>query len=211
MRNDPAAWHRVLAGDRDPGEPRPTFEAIVESVLSRGSPRKHVDQALATLRTFGLLDAAKLHSLDEGTIVEAIRPVGQAVAKARRLRGVLDWFVGRHGGDVEKLKSRSPDRLREELVEIKGLGAETADSILLHALGIPSFPIDLHAYRIMSRHGAVPESADYDEMRSWIQRGLPRDAGSYAALRARLTEVGKKHCRSTAKCAGCPLEPFPHA
>ena len=89
------------------------------------------------------------------------------------------------------------------------VGPETADSILLYGLGLPSFVVDAYTARICSRHGLVPEEAGYDELRELFMDALPVDVGLYNELHALLVRVGNAYCRPrTPKCASCPLERF---
>ena len=111
-----------------------------------------------------------------------------------------------HGADVAALRPL-PD-LREQLLALNGIGPETADAILLYAVGRPRFVIDAYTRRVLSRHGLARHDAPYGELQALFESLLPRDAGLFNEFHALLVEVGKRHCRATANCAGCPLEKF---
>lgn len=92
------------------------------------------------------------------------------------------------------------------MLEVKGIGPETADSILLYALGRPSFVVDAYTKRVLTRHGLAPEDVDYDGMKALFEGALPRDVALYNEFHALIVKVGKEHCGATARCEGCPLE-----
>ena len=93
-----------------------------------------------------------------------------------------------------------------EVLGVHGIGAETADSILLYAGGLPSFVVDAYTYRIFTRHGWIGFDADYAAMQDFFASGLPDDAAMFNEFHALLVRVGKDYCRKTGpKCAVCPL------
>ncbi|OHB77230.1 MAG: hypothetical protein A2Z25_08290 [Planctomycetes bacterium RBG_16_55_9] len=96
------------------------------------------------------------------------------------------------------------------MLEIKGVGRETADSILLYALGRPVFVVDTYTARIMSRHGLIEPDADYEQLRELFESNLPDDSQLFNEYHALLVRTGKEFCKPKAKCPGCPLEKLPH-
>ena len=209
MTPDLHAWYRALRKRHGPQHWWPAetpFEVMVGAILTQNTAWSNVEKAIAALKTFGLMDPVKLRELDDDTLAEAIRPAGTFRVKTRRLKALLDWFVGVHGADFDRLRAMRPERVREELLEVKGVGPETADSILLYALGFPVFVVDRYTWRILTRHGVVDEDAAYDDMRELFERALPRKADLFNDYHAQIVRVGKDHCRTTAICEGCPLE-----
>ena len=186
-----------------PGES--PFEVAVGAILVQGTKWRNVEKAIATLKTYGLLDPVRILETDDETLGLAIRPSGTFRVKARRLRTFVRWFVDR-GGDVDRIRELGLSRLREELLEIRGIGRETADAILLYAFGLPSFVIDRYTWRILTRHEMAPEDVTYEEMKEMFEGSLGRDRELYNEFHALIVRVGIEHCRSKAKCAGCPLE-----
>jgi endonuclease-3 related protein len=181
------------------------FEIIVGAVLVQSTRWQNVEKAIATLKTFGLLDPARILETDEETLGLAIRSSGTYRVKARRLRAVVRWFVDR-GADVDKIRDLGVPRLREELLELRGIGRETADAILLYAFGLPTFVIDRYTWRVLTRHELVPEDVTYEDMKEFFEENLERDRELYNEFHALIVKVGIEHCRTKAKCAGCPLE-----
>ena len=106
---------------------------------------------------------------------------------------------------------RTPQaRLRSELLGIRGIGPETADSILLYAGGLPEFVADAYTRRIFHRHYFLPAGASYEETKALFEGHLPVSAPLYNEVHALVVQLGKTHCRSTPRCEGCPLRADPH-
>jgi endonuclease-3 related protein len=190
---------------RPSGDP---FEVMVGAILGKNTAWKNVEKAIQNLKTFELLDVRKIQELDQDTLALAIKPAGSGNVKAAKLKAFVAWFLERYGGDPERMKQARPDRLREELLEIQGIGPETADAILLTALGIPTFVVDTYTHRVLTRHELALEGATYDDLKELAERELPRHAGTYSEVRALITAVGKEYCRPKARCEQCPLKPF---
>ena len=187
------------------------FEVMVGAILTQNTSWKNVEKAIHNLKVYELLDARKIHELDQDTLAMAIKPAGTFNVKAARLKGFVAWFLERFDGDVAKMKQASPDRLREELLEVKGIGPETADAILLYALEMPVFVVDAYTHRVLTRHDLAMEEATYEDLKEYFERNLPRDARLYNDFHALIVAVGKDFCRPKARCEECPLKPFlPH-
>lgn len=184
------------------------FEVMVGAILTQNTSWANVEKAIRTLKTFRLLHPAKLAELDEETIQEAIRPAGYFRQKARRLKVLCAWLLERTGGDLERLNEVDTRTLRSELLELKGIGPETADSILLYALGRPVFVVDTYTYRVLTRHGWVGFDTNYEEMRELLEGALPKDTALFNEFHALFVAAGKEFCRKTPRCERCPLEPL---
>jgi endonuclease-3 related protein len=125
--------------------------------------------------------------------------------KTRRLRSFLRYFLESYGGRADRMRRRSLPRLREELLAVHGIGPETADSILLYALGKPTFVVDAYTGRIFGRIGLAGSTAGYGDLQSMFHRGLPRDASLYNEYHALIVNLGKHVCRPRPRCGECPL------
>ena len=93
---------------------------------------------------------------------------------------------------------------------IKGVGRETADSILLYAFERPNFVVDAYTARVVFRHGLIGSDADYEQLRELFESSLPADTQLYNEYHALLVRVGKEFCRPRARCTKCPLRKLPH-
>ncbi len=191
-----------------PGE-TPT-EVAIGAILTQNTSWRNVEQAIANLRAAGALDFERLNEMAIERIAELIRPAGYYNIKARRLKNFVEWLHREHGGDLHALAAMSVADARQTLLSVSGVGRETADAILLYALQMPTFVVDTYTGRVMRRHGLIDEEADYERIKELMEDGLPREERLFNEYHALLVEVGKRHCKPRAQCAGCPLERFDH-
>jgi len=191
-----------------PGET--PFEVVVGAILTQNTSWANVEKAIANLKSGGYLTPEGLYRIGAAELAELIRPAGYYNIKATRLKSFLDWLFDNYGGQLTTLESVATGQLRSELLAIKGIGRETADSILLYALGRPVFVVDTYTSRIMSRHGLIDAGTDYEQLRELFESNLPEDTKLYNEFHALLVRAGKDFCKPKAKCPGCPLEKLPH-
>lgn len=184
------------------------FEVMVGAILAQNTAWTNVEKAIRNLKTYSLLDARKIHELDQDTLALAIKPAGTYNLKAARLKGFVAWYLDRFGGDPARMKQVPGAQLREELLGVRGIGPETADAILLYALEIPTFVVDAYTHRVLTRHELALEEATYDDLKEYFERNLPRDPKVYNEFHALIVSVGKEFCRPKARCERCPLKPF---
>lgn len=113
------------------------------------------------------------------------------------------------GAALAFMQDRDTDTLRAGLLSVKGVGPETADCILLYALGRPSFVVDAYTRRLLGRHGLLPPDVPYEELRSFFMDVLPLDVTLYNEYHALIVRTGKDFCKKTRPlCHACPLGPF---
>jgi endonuclease-3 related protein len=187
-----------------PGETR--FEMIVGAMLTQNTSWQNVKKAIHNLREADLLEPHALYAVPVEELEELIRPAGYFRVKAVRLRSILKVIVERYDGSLDAMFSTSLPELRRQLLEVHGVGPETADSILLYAGGLPSFVVDTYTHRIFARHGWIGFDADYDQIKDYVESELPQEVPLYNEFHAMLVRVGKDYCRKTnPKCAECPL------
>jgi endonuclease-3 related protein len=191
-----------------PGSGR--FETVLGAILTQNTNWANVEKALNKLKAANALDADKMHHMDHDTLAQLIRPSGYYNIKARRLKNFLNWLYENYDGNLDALANMSVYSLREELLSVKGIGRETADSIILYAFDKPVFVIDTYTARVLIRHGLIDQEADYEQLRDLFESSLPADTKLYNEYHALLVQVGKKHCKPKPKCQGCPLESLPH-
>ncbi len=183
------------------------FEVLVGAVLTQNTNWGNVEKALAVLRERGLLtyEALSLLSVDE--IAPLIRPSGYYNLKAARLRNLLTLIEEEYEGDFSLFQQADLYTLRQQLLSVKGVGPETADSILLYACHKPSFVVDAYTHRIFSRHNLVPEECDYHSLQESFTSSLDEDVALYNEYHALIVQVAKDFCKKKEpQCAGCPLE-----
>ncbi|MFO8006647.1 MAG: endonuclease III domain-containing protein [Candidatus Brocadiia bacterium] len=188
-----------------PGET--PFEVMVGAILTQRTNWSNAEKAIAILREAGALEPRVLASLEPERLHELVRPAGYYRQKSARLGRLAGWLVDRAEGSVEALADVSTEELREELLALRGIGPETADSILLYALERPVFVVDTYTMRVVVRHGLLDPDAGYYELRDLFTSALPRDVALYEDYHAQLVELGKRFCRSRPRCEGCPARP----
>jgi len=187
-----------------PGET--PFEVCVGAVLTQNTNWSNVQKAIDNLKSRDLLYPEKMASLEEQVLAELIRPSGYFRIKARRLKNLLELLRLECAYDLSVLGLRDMQQLRSKLLQVKGIGPETADSILLYALEKPSFVVDTYTRRILNRHFLVHEDIDYHELRDFFMDRLPLDVAIYNEYHALLVRTGKEWCRkNNPRCDECPL------
>ena len=191
-----------------PGQTR--FEIITGAILTQNTNWTNVEKAIANLKSADLLTPKKLYYLDSSKLAELIRPAGYFNIKAKRLKSFLDWLFENYNGRLQNLEELSTDQLREQLLSIKGIGRETADSILLYAFDREVFVVDAYTARIFARHGLIEQDSVYEQIRDLFQSNLPADIKLFNEYHALLVRLGKEFCRPRARCSDCPLRALPH-
>ncbi len=187
-----------------PGDTR--FEIIVGAILTQNTNWGNVARAIDNLKKARVLTPAKLNALSVLRLAGLIRPSGYFNIKAQRLHDYLAWLCSRiPGNDVRALRHTPLPELRRELLQVRGIGPETADSILLYALGKPAFVVDAYTRRFMSRHELVSPRATYAEIQHLFQENLPRSVKLYNEYHALIVRLGKEVCRPKPLCDRCPL------
>ncbi|MFP5221788.1 MAG: endonuclease III domain-containing protein [Acidobacteriota bacterium] len=196
-------------GPRNWWPARTPFEVCVGSVLTQNTAWKGVEKAISNLERAGALDPRVLHGLGLDEVERLIHPAGYFRVKARRLGNLLDYLSASCDFDLELLAQREMSAVRGELLDVSGIGPETADSILCYALGMPSFVVDAYTRRILSRHGLLPEDADYEETRDFFMDVLDPDPALLGDFHAQLVCVGNRYCKTRNQlCDTCPLGSF---
>jgi endonuclease-3 related protein len=191
-----------------PGET--PLEVLVGAVLTQNTNWVNVSRAIGNLQEENLLSFAALDSLPEAVLAEKIRPSGYFNLKARRLKNLLALIRQEEpAGDLDLFFSRETSTLREKLLSVKGIGPETADSILLYVAQKPVFVVDAYTYRMLTRHGLIGQETDYAEMQELFMDTLPADVKLFNEYHALIVRLGKEYCKkSRPRCQQCPLRQF---
>lgn len=204
-----------------PGET--PLEITLGAYLTQNTSWRAVERSLRNLRERGLignatehevLDAAALLATPEEELRVLLRPSGYMVRKAAAIRAFLGFLFAEAGGSFERLAKMRTEVLRPKLLALPGVGPETADAILLYALGHEAMVVDEYLRRVTVRHGLTAERSSYETIQrlAWSafagERGKQRvrHANEFHAL---IVMVGKEHCGPKPRCAGCPLACFP--
>ena len=179
------------------------FEMMAGALLTQRTAWRNAERAIASLRRAGALSPEVLADLPAPTLEALVRPAGTFRAKAARLRALARWYVD--AGGRESLERRPTPELRAALLALPGIGPETADDVLVYVFARPVFVVDTYARRILSRYGWAEGGEPYDRLSAAVACALGRDAAVLGEFHALLVEHGKRHCRSSPRCTGCPL------
>ena len=151
---------------------RTRFEVIVGAYLTQNTAWINVEHALENLRNANALTLDRMRTLRLPALERLIRPSGYFRQKAKRLKTFVAFLEKNYNGSLDKLFSQPTETLREQLLQLNGVGPETADSILLYAGNHPVFVVDAYTRRILERHNILPADADYETIRNLFQRAL---------------------------------------
>jgi endonuclease-3 related protein len=186
------------------------FEVIVGAVLTQNTSWKNVERAIDNLKKAAVLSPSRLSKLTEKKLAKFIRSAGYYNVKAKRLKNVLTFLNHEYGGDLSHMCSDPLAAAREKILAVKGIGPETADSILLYAAGKPIFVIDAYTRRVLSRHAIVTNGATYENIQTLFMQNLPHQLSLFKEFHALFVRLAKTYCKATPVCRGCPLEsPWP--
>lgn len=190
-----------------PGRTR--LEVILGAILTQNTAWRNAALALQRLRRVRLLSLEKLRKASLNELESQIRPAGFFRQKARAIRNFLAWLDANHAGSLKALFATPAEKLRGNLLQLKGLGPETVDAILLYAGRQPFFVADAYTRRILARHEQVSSKASYAAVQQFLHQHLPADPALFNEYHALLVEVGKRHCKREApRCDSCPLKEF---
>lgn len=167
------------------------FEIIIGAILTQNTSWKNVEKAINNLKKNKLIDIKKISNINVKKLAPLIKSSGYYNQKAERLKIIANFLI----------KNKNPTR--DELLNLKGIGPETADSILLYAFNKPVFVIDAYTKRIIKRIGYKQE--EYNELQELFENNLPKKYRLFNEYHALLVELGKNYCRKKQVCKECPL------
>jgi len=183
------------------------LEIMVGAVLTQNTNWTNVSRAIDNLKEENLLLFENLHALPVGVLAEKIKPAGYFNLKAARLKNLLNFIAREFHGSLEELFALDLHSLREQILTVKGIGPETADSILLYAGGKPVFVVDAYTHRIFARHNIIAEEDGYYDIQEHFVLSLPEDVELFNEYHALIVRLGKEFCKkSKPLCSRCPLE-----
>ena len=191
------------------------FEVILGAYLTQNTSWKAVERSLENLRAAGALTLEGLRAVSIEELRQMIRPSGFFTRKAPALKAFVELVDEEFGGSLETMAAAPTDSLRKRLLALPGVGQETADAVLLYALGYAVPVADEYLRRIAERHELVEIPGGrgriaYDALTELTRQAFADEpAGRRAQLfnefHALTVAVGKAHCGRAARCEGCPL------
>jgi endonuclease-3 related protein len=177
----------------DPPDQQQLFEMSVGAILTQNTTWKNAEKAVITLHNHHLLTPEAITTLSIEKLAAIIISSGYHRQKAKKLQAFAHYLAS--GTTIT----------RDTLLEVWGIGPETADSILLYAYRQPVFVIDAYTQRIMERLGYAQRT--YDELQELFLQSLPHDAKLFAEYHALLVALGKEFCKKiNPLCEHCPIK-----
>jgi endonuclease-3 related protein len=189
---------------------RTPLEVVLGAYLTQNTAWTSVERSLRNLEDHQLLSIEGLRRVSEEELRTHIRPSGYMNRKAAAIKAFIAFLDEHYEGSLEKLAAEPPAISRPRLLALPGVGPETADAILLYALGQPAMVVDEYLRRVVTRHNLLPAAAKYGEIQSFAQTAFTRDSAEplaqhYNEFHAVIVQVGKRHCGRAPKCESCPL------
>ncbi|MDP2167742.1 MAG: hypothetical protein Q8J64_05345 [Thermodesulfovibrionales bacterium] len=178
----------------------------VGAILTQNTNWGNVERAIENLKRQKALSAKAIHGMTHSQLASLIRPAGYFNIKAKRLKAFVEFLISRYRGSMKRMAGEEELAVRVRLLAVHGIGPETADSIILYALGHPVFVIDAYTKRVLSRHGIMERNCSYDRFQELFHSSLRRDKRLFNEYHALLVRVAKEFCNTKPRCGGCPLE-----
>ena len=181
------------------------FEVCVGAILTQNTTWTNVEKAISCLKKAGIMTPESIREIPQEQLAGLIRSAGYFNVKSARLKDFVSWLFHRYEGSLEIMCTETWQTLRSDLLQVRGIGPETADSILLYAVNKPTFVVDNYTRRLFYRVGLLTENAGYDATRDLFMANLPADVQLFNEYHALIVEQCKQFCRKNPLCNGCPL------
>ncbi len=182
-------------------------EIAIGAILTQNTAWANVEKIISRMKAGELLSFPRILSVETETLTQIIRPSGYFNQKAKKLKVLAENICRNKDKTITGfLAGKTTTEARQLLLNIWGIGMETADSILLYADDRRIFVVDAYTIRIFLRHEIVVSNADYETVRKMVEESIPPDTTAYNAFHAGLVHLGKDFChRRTPDCGQCPL------
>jgi endonuclease III related protein len=209
-------FHDQLAAAYGPQQWWPAqtpLEVIVGAYLTQNTSWRGVERSIANLVERGVMNLEGLRAIPEDELRILIRPSGYMVRKAAAIKAFVRFLDRDHNSSLAQLAAQPTSVVRRQLLDLPGVGEETADAILLYALLHAVAVVDEYLRRIADRHGLAGRDRKYGEVQRLVDDAFANDPAEfrlqlYNEFHALVVAVGKHHCGPKARCEGCPLAAF---
>lgn len=182
------------------------FEMIVGAILTQNTAWRNVEKAIENLKAAAVLSPQRLRTLSESDLARLVYPSGYYNVKAKKLKAFARYVGDTYQDDFGVMASRGVSVLRDELLTVYGIGEETADGILLYAVGKPVFVVDAFTKRLLHRLGIAPETRKYAEYKDLFERNIMPNVDLFGEYHALIVHHCKHVCRKIQPlCGSCPL------
>jgi endonuclease-3 related protein len=191
----------------------PRFEIIIGTILTQNTAWSNVEKALENLKIQKMLEVKNISKIQIEDLQEIIRPSGFFKQKAIRLKDISTYLKNKYSADLDIFFDRDMNNIRNELLSLKGIGPETADSILLYAGNLPIFVVDAYTKRICERL-PLNTNISYDEIQNYFESEISLNYSKielskiYNELHAMIVILAKNFCKKNPVCKKCPLSKY---
>lgn len=182
-----------------------SFEIMIGAILTQNTAWTNVEMAIENLDKEDLIDPNAIINVNVTKLAKLIKPSGYFNLKAKKLKAFAEFYEANFESDFNNMRKVPISDLREQLLSVWGIGDETADSILLYSIDLPSFVIDAYTKRIFSRIGLVSSTDTYMELKKYFEDNLPKNSQMYNEYHALIVEHGKNTCKPRPLCEHCPI------
>ena len=172
------------------------FEICIGAILTQNTSWPNVEKALLNLQKNNLLSPQKILDADTELLKNCIKPAGYFNQKAKKLKIFSDFYIN--------LNNSIPKR--DQLLNLWGIGPETADSILLYAFKTPTFVVDAYTRRILANLNMIDKKSDYNHIKTMIEQSLEPDTKTYQEFHALIVEHAKRFYSGNNNPVSCPLK-----
>ena len=183
---------------------RDVFEIAIGAILTQNTSWSNVEKALGNLSKANALSLAGTLKIPEKKLSVLIIPSRYGRQKARYLKAFARHIKNKYKGSIFRMFERPLPQLREELISLKGIGNETADSMLLYAGNRPVFVVDAYTKRILERFYGR-EFKSYHSLQEFCTAQIPGSVRAYQEFHALLVALGKDICKPKPLCGKCAL------
>lgn len=179
------------------------FEVCLGSILTQNTTFKSVVKSLENLYVKNAINAKAIESMNINELKEAIKPSGYFNQKARYILEFIKFY--------NSLKGATPSR--DALLNVVGIGEETADSMLLYGYNQLEFKVDAYTKRLLLELGLINEKTKYSEIKTMMESSLREYVKDerelltiYQEFHALIVKHGKEFYSKKPYGAGCFLK-----
>ncbi len=166
------------------------LEICIGAILTQNTSWNNVEKSIKILKENNLFNIKNITKIPESELALLIKSSGYYNQKAKKIKELI------------KFLSSEKEINRNNLLEIWGIGKETADSILCYAFDKPFFVVDAYTKRIFSRLGFKENT--YDELQSLVSKNI--DSKNFNEFHALIVKLAKECCKKLPECSECPLK-----
>ena len=207
----PQHWWPMDHSHHEQNNTNPRFEVMIGAILTQNTAWTNVEKAIKQLKEHNLLNIQTLKDADNNLVKTCIRSSGYFNQKAKRLHFLSNYLAEKYDGNLNQFFSKQTQSLRKELLDLHGIGPETADSILLYAAEKPVFVVDAYTKRLCKRIPLKVNADSYEDIQQYVEDELKKRYEDdelvqvYNEFHALIVNLGKYYCKPKPVCSQCPL------